>query len=244
MRPCVLCPAIRLFSAGAPAVSLAVVSWLMLGALPAPVLAQTPPPAGIAAQPLPSSQQPASASGAASRPARSKSNGKQSNKSSWRQLSPADQQALAPLAGKWDSISDAQKRKWLALSHNFPKMAPAEQSVLHSRMSEWAALSPQQRTQARLNFGATRKLSPDDKKAQWQAYQALSPEEKRNLAAKAAKPPPTAAALKPVPAGKLATVPPTRRVDRTPRISVAPGKVDHNTLLPRPATGPASAPSR
>ena len=64
-------------------------------------------------------------------------------------------------------------------------MSGAEQDKLHSRMSEWAALSPQQRTQARLNFGETKRLSPDDKKAKWEAYQALPAEEKRKLAASA-----------------------------------------------------------
>lgn len=244
MRPSVPCPAIRLFSAGAVAASWAAVFWL-LGALTAPVLAQGPPPAGMAAQPLPSPQQPASASGPASRPAsgKSKVNGKQSNKSSWRELSPADQLALAPLAGKWDTISDAQKRKWLALSHNFPKMAPAEQAVLHSRMSEWAALSPQQRTQARLNFGATQKLSPDDKKAKWEAYQALPPEEKRKLAASAPKPPTTAAAVKPVPAQKLLGLPKAGDA-RSRRSGAASSQVDHNTLLPQPAPPAAPAPVR
>ena len=54
-------------------------------------------------------------------------------------------------------------------------MSGAEQAKLHSRMTEWAALSPQQRTQARLNFAETKQLSPDDKKAKWEAYQALPP---------------------------------------------------------------------
>ena len=118
-----------------------------------------------------------------------KANGKQPTKPLWRELKPAEQIALTPLASTWDTMNVAQKRKWLALSQNYPKLSPDEQVKLHSRMSEWAALSPQQRTQARLNFGATQQLSPDDKKAKWEAYQALSPEEKSKLAARAAKPP-------------------------------------------------------
>jgi hypothetical protein len=151
-------------------------------------------------------------------------------------LTPAQQQALAPLAPKWDTVSESQKRKWLALSQNFPKMSGAEQAKLHSRMSEWVALSPQQRTQARLNFGQTKQLSPDDKKAKWEAYQALPPEEKRKLAASAAKPPATAAAVKPVAPEKLAVVPKSgpRQASATPRIAAAPNQVDHNTLLPQP----------
>jgi hypothetical protein len=174
-----------------------------------------------------------------------KANGKAITKPLWSELTPAQQQALAPLAATWDTVSEAQKRKWLALSQNYPKMSGAEQTKLHSRMTEWAALSPQQRTQARLNFGETQQLSPDDKRAKWEAYQALSPEEKRKLAAGAAKPPPTAAAIKPVAPAKLATVPKAaarRQEAKTPRIAAAPNQVDHNTLLPQPAPAPVPVP--
>lgn len=176
-------------------------------------------------------------------PAGSRSNGKRVTKPSWSQLTPAQQQALAPLSAKWDTVSETQKRKWLALSRNFPGMSGAEQDKLHSRMSEWAALSPQQRTQARLNFGQTQQLSPDDKKAKWEAYQALPLEEKRKLAARAAKPPATAAAVKPVPPEKLAHGPKARRPNKLPPRIAASGQVDRNTLLPQPSPAPAPAPA-
>ena len=166
------------------------------------------------------------------------------SKPAWGQLSAAQQQALAPLTGTWAKLSEAHKRKWLAVSDNYPTMPPGEQARLHSRMAEWAALSPQQRTQARLNFAVTQQVAPEvDKKAKWDAYQALSPEEKSKLAAgaAAAKPvaPPTAAALQPVPQ-KLTKVPtPPRKPDsRVPRIAGAPNQVDHNTLLPQPGALP------
>lgn len=126
----------------------------------------------------------------------------------WTELSPAQRQALAPLAPIWERLSEPHKRKWTVLAQNFHNLPPAEQAKLHSRMREWAALSPQQRSLARLNFGETQQVSPDEKKAKWEAYQALTPEEKRKLAAGAGpKPPTTAAAVKPVPADKLAPVP-------------------------------------
>ena len=76
-------------------------------------------------------------------------------------------------------------------------------------MTDWAALSVQQRNQARLNFAETNKLAPDDKKAQWEAYQALSAEEKQKLAAGATKKPAGAAiAIKPVAPQKMVVVPP------------------------------------
>jgi len=159
----------------------------------------------------------------------------------WRELTAPQQQALAPLAGTWDTVSVAQKRKWLAISRTYPKMSDAEQAKLHSRMTDWVGLSPQQRTQARLNFGQTRQLAPDDKRAKWEAYQALSAEEKRKLAAKAPKAPAAAAAVKPIAPEKLAGASRARRKphDSTARIAAAPNQVDHNTLLPQLAPAPA-----
>lgn len=159
-------------------------------------------------------------------------------KPAWAELTPAQQTALAPLAGTWRSLGEAHKRKWIALSQNFAAMPPAEQARLHSRMTEWAALSPQQRTTARLNYAEAQKVAPTDKRAKWEAYQALPPEEKRKLAAGAAAakpaPPPTAVAVQPVPQQKLARVPKGRKPENTARIAVVPGQVDPNTLLPQP----------
>lgn len=131
----------------------------------------------------------------------------------WSQLTPLQQKALAPLASSWNSsMSEAQKRKWLEISRNYSALTPEDQATLNSRMNEWVALSPQQRAQARLNFGKTKELSrqltPEEKKARWEAYQALSPEEKEKLAARASpKPAGAATAVKPVAPQKLATVP-------------------------------------
>ena len=99
------------------------------------------------------------------------------------------QQTLKPLASSWVTLTEAHKRKWLEVSKNYPSLPPEGQATMHSRMSEWAALSPQQRTEARLNFAKTRELSKqltaEEKKAKWETYQALSAEEKQKLAAKA-----------------------------------------------------------
>lgn len=155
----------------------------------------------------------------------------------WNALSPLQQQALKPLAARWNTIDEAQKRKWLAVSRNFGTMPAAEQAKLHSRMTEWVALSPKERTQARLNFAETKKLPADEKMAKWQAYQALSPEEKRKLAASASSRPPGAAtAVQPVPAQKLAT-PPNAKPPRSSAsgAAIASRQLDQKTLLPRPA---------
>jgi hypothetical protein len=144
----------------------------------------------------------------------------------WTELTPTQQQTLAPLGASWRSLSEPHKRKWIALAENYPKMNPAEQAKLRGRMTEWAALSPQQRTLARLNFEETKKVAPSDKKAAWEAYQALPPQEKKRLAADAREvkppPPPTAAAVKPVSPQRLARVPKPQEGDtRAPRIAAA-----------------------
>jgi hypothetical protein len=158
----------------------------------------------------------------------------------WAELTVEQQQALRPLAPGWSTLSEPQKRKWIAMSRNYRTMAPAEQAKLHSRMNEWVALSPQQRTQARLNFAETKGLSADDKKAKWEAYQALTPEEKRKLAAGAttSRTPPTAAAVRPVPPQKFTSVPHGSREAKTPRIAAGPA---HDQRPGAPAGQPPAA---
>jgi hypothetical protein len=198
------------------------------------------PPAGTVAQgssPSVSTQAPIKPG-----PARVPQAVKTESQPTWTELTPQQQQSLAPLGARWKTLSVAHKQKWIALSANYPTLPAPEQQRLHSRMAEWAALSPQQRTQARLNFAETKKVAPDDKKAKWEAYQALPPEEKRKLAAgaTAAKPPPppTAPAVQPVPQQKLAKIPKPRKPDGDARIAVVPGQVDRNTLLPQPGVAP------
>jgi len=166
------------------------------------------------------------------------------SKPSWAELDPMQQQSLKPLAGSWNGISEAQKRKWLELSKSYPNLPAADQAVMHSRMNEWVAMSPQQRAAARLNFAKTRELSnqltPDEKKAKWETYQALSPEEKAKLAAKATpKPAGAATAVKPVAPQKLAVAPKDVRVLPTapPAGPVTTRTVDslQNALTPAPA---------
>ena len=116
------------------------------------------------------------------------------------------------MEASWNSISEPQKRKWLAVSKNYPALSLGDKTTMHSRMNEWVAMSPQDRAAARLNFAKTKELSkqltPDEKKAKWETYQGLSPEEKAKLAANASpKPTGAATAVKPVPMQKLAVTP-------------------------------------
>jgi hypothetical protein len=156
----------------------------------------------------------------------------------WKDLTPAQKVALEPLARHWSSLNSDRKRKWLAMSQNFQSMSPDEKAKLHSRMTEWVSLSQKERAQARLNFNETRQLSAEEKALQWQAYQALSPEEKKALAAKAPpKPAGVAVTPKPAQSSKLADVPVTRVSPAAgSKLAVAKQPMQQNTLLPPPAS--------
>jgi hypothetical protein len=166
----------------------------------------------------------------------------------WTELSPVEREILKPLAPTWNTLSQTHKRKWLQMTKSYPALSTEEQVKMQGRMKEWVALTPQQRAQARLNFAKTKELSkeltPEEKQAKWQAYQALSDEEKRKLAAKAPpKPAGAAPAAKPVAAQKLATVP--SRADKpkgkpATKIAVTPPPAGQPDVLS--ATAPAATP--
>ena len=158
----------------------------------------------------------------------------------WMDLTESQQQALSPLAQLWPTMNEPHKRKWLAISQNFAQLSADEQNTLQSRMREWAALSPQQRTAARLNFAGAQQLPQEDKKAKWEAYQALSPQAKQKLAAQQGQPVLGAApATKPVPPAKLATPPTANPNKALPRI--ASDQAAPATLLPTPISNSTPA---
>jgi Protein of unknown function (DUF3106) len=125
---------------------------------------------------------------------------------SWANLKPEQQAALAPLQPEWLKMSEAQKRKWLEVSKNYDKLNADEKTKLQERMRDWVKLSPEQRAQARLNFSTAKALTTEEKQKQWQAYQALSPEERQALQTKAKANTPNSAALAAKPQNKIVPV--------------------------------------
>lgn len=104
----------------------------------------------------------------------------------WQSLTPAQREALAPLEHDWPTIDAPRKQKWLALAARFKTIPPEERARIQTRMAEWAKLTPAERTQARLRFEEARQMPAPDRSARWQEYQALSPEQRALLAARAA----------------------------------------------------------
>jgi hypothetical protein len=105
----------------------------------------------------------------------------------WAGLSRTQQIALAPLERDWDKLDPARKSKWMEIVPRFMALSSDEQARMHERMRAWTRLSPAERQQARIGFQVAQQLTGEDRQAKWEAYQALSPEKRQELAEKAAQ---------------------------------------------------------
>lgn len=103
----------------------------------------------------------------------------------WRELSAKQQALLAPLERDWPEISDTQRSKWLSATPTLATMSGEEIKRVHDRIRDWTMLSGSERLNARISFQVSRQLTPEQRQARWEAYQALPAEERRVLAEKA-----------------------------------------------------------
>ena len=129
----------------------------------------------------------------------------------WAQLTPEQQQILAPLAGDWNKLEDNSRKKWLLTAKRYPKMKP-EQQRLQTQMRDWAKLTPEQRSIARENYKKLAKQPPEKRevvKQKWHERQKLKQAAPNNAPPDPAAPAAPAAAM---PAPPLAPSPssPTR----------------------------------
>jgi hypothetical protein len=137
---------------------------------------------------------------------------------SWNSLNPAQRAALAPLERDWNSIDATGKQRWLEVAGRLPSMPADERARMQERMASWSRLTPEQRGQARLQFQEARRLSPEERQQRWQAYQALPPERREELARNA----------KPAPVAKR----PGQRADVAPKSNVVPDPDEGAALRP------------
>ncbi|MBL0726826.1 DUF3106 domain-containing protein [Piscinibacter sp. HJYY11] len=140
----------------------------------------------------------------------------------WSSLSQSQQQALRPLEAEWGRIDSPRRSKWIDIANKFPSMPPAEQARIQNRMAEWAKMTPPERGQARLNFREAQQVPVQERKAKWEAYNALPPEQRQQLAAKAAPVPP---ARRPATEGAVATSPLKSNVVPNPSYAPKPKPV-------------------
>jgi hypothetical protein len=115
------------------------------------------------------------------------------NGPSWQALTTAQQLALVPLAGEWDSMDSSRKEKWIAIGNRYARMSPAEQTRIQTRMRDWVKLTPEQRRSVRQSYVRSKKLDANQKATQWQQYQQLSDEQKAQLAKQKLSPMPATA---------------------------------------------------
>ena len=95
-------------------------------------------------------------------------------KPAWTELTPAQQQVLAPLQSDWEQLDSTRRKKWVAIANRYPTMKPAEQQRLQKRMQEWAQLTPEERRAARERYQSLKKLPPQQRREvreKWQEYQ-------------------------------------------------------------------------
>ena len=92
---------------------------------------------------------------------------------------------LAPLKDDWPNLDPDRRRKWLGIAKRYPTMNVKEQERVQRRMQAWAALTPQQRMQARENYKRIAKQRAEKKNQKlaerWAEYQALPPHERDRL---------------------------------------------------------------
>ncbi|QKM65681.1 hypothetical protein DCO17_04690 [Polynucleobacter tropicus] len=110
----------------------------------------------------------------------------------WDNLSPSQQKTLAPLESDWDYMLPDSRKKWIYVANLYPKMTPADQDRLQSRMTSWSNLSQRDRRIARENYLTSLKFPAEKKAEAWSAYQKLSDEQKKKLAEMEAKKKPNA----------------------------------------------------
>ena len=163
----------------------------------------------------------------------------------WQALSAQQRSVLAPLERDWGMIDAPRKVKWLEVANRFPAMPAADQQRVQERMAEWARMTPVERGRARLSFQESKQLSPEQKQARWEAYQALPDEERKALAIRgkpaderprsAASAPTNTAAKLPAGPKPAASAPPAKPVAPTV-VQARPGAT--TTLMTTPVVPP------
>ena len=107
--------------------------------------------------------------------AQTKPTAKKAPRPPWSELTPAQQEVLAPLKRDWEELDTTRRKKWIAIADRYPTMKPAAQKRLQKRMHAWAQLTPAERQEARERYKRLRKLSRERRKEiqeQWEESQA------------------------------------------------------------------------
>lgn len=80
---------------------------------------------------------------------------------SWRSLTPAQQEALAPLSQQWDTLPELQQHRLLKTTKRYPHLTPEQKQRFRDRLTVWSKLTPEQRKAAREKYRAFKKVPPE-----------------------------------------------------------------------------------
>ncbi|RMX07662.1 DUF3106 domain-containing protein [Corticibacter populi] len=165
-----------------------------------PLLSPTLPPGLVYDGPLTLSGHPLpplvpAAASAAGQPATSspQTRGIHITRPIWRDLSDQQQTVLAGLEPVWPYISNAEKRRWLAIARQARSMEPEQQQQLIANIADWSHLSEAQRMQIRQQYRQYEATQADSDAGDavliqqaWLDFSALDEAERRQWARKAA----------------------------------------------------------
>lgn len=155
----------------------------------------------------------------------------------WQKLKPTQREALKPLQQEWSGMDSPSRQKWLQLSERLPSMPADERDRVQARMSDWEKLTPAERGQARLRFQEAKQTPLPDRRSRWAAYEALPPEQKRALAARAGAAP----SPNPADGGARRATAASGRSDRADRAGHDAPRAKSN-IVPNPAFAPPPRP--
>ena len=81
----------------------------------------------------------------------------------WTELTPIQQETLAPLSKDWDTLAKKQQQHFLRYANHYPKLTPEQKERLHKQLVAWSKLTPEQRRRAREKHQAFSKV-PQEKR--------------------------------------------------------------------------------
>ena len=97
----------------------------------------------------------------------------------WEQLSSAERDLLtAPIRERWNS-NPGERARMLEHARRWQDMTPEERKRAHHGMKRWSHMDPKKRAEARALFGKMRDMSPEQRKALREEWQAMTPEQRK-----------------------------------------------------------------
>jgi hypothetical protein len=97
---------------------------------------------------------------------------------SWSELSPKQQELLAPLKNDWNSMTNAQQERWLKVGRKYETEPVERQAIMRERVSTWSELTPREKAAARENYKALKEKRQGERNSSWNSYQSLDPKQR------------------------------------------------------------------